>query len=88
MAAQRKTAAQRKAEAEAAEAAQVAAEEGKAADQTPPNGVFIEKAVTEDGNLQVNVAPVGNVQVTEVQTLIEVGLKTFREQIGLGQSRG
>lgn len=79
----RKTAAERKTEQEAAEAAEAAA-----SPEQNPNGVFIEKVVGEGGNVQVNVAPIGNVQITEVQTLVEIGLRTFRDQIGLGGQPG
>lgn len=65
---------------------EVPAEEGKAADVGIPDGVLIVKNVDEQGNLSVNVVPTGNVQITEVQTIIEVGLRFFREQLGLGQA--
>lgn len=51
-----------------------------------PDGVLITKDIGGDGNLKVNVVPVGNVQITEVQTIIEIGLRFFREQIGLSQA--
>lgn len=66
---------------------QPAEDAGKTDDDAPLDAVIVVKTVNEDGSLGVNVIPNGNVQVTEVQTLLEFGLKSFREQIGLpGQS--
>jgi hypothetical protein len=87
----RETAAQKKAreaaEAEAAQAAVPQAPEGGEAPEQSTPGVFVTKERDGEGNLNINIVPVG-VEVTEVQTILEIGLKSFREQIGLGRQNG
>lgn len=49
---------------------------------TQPDAVVIHR-IEEDGQIRTVVQPVGDVRVTEVQTLMELGLQAWREQIGL-----
>jgi hypothetical protein len=84
----RKSSTRSKPQPEAAISPEAAVEqpEGPEVDQ-PLDAVIVVKTVSEDGTLGVKVVPNGSVQVTEVQTLLEIGLKNFREQIGLGQAQ-
>lgn len=55
---------------------------------TPPkseelNAVLVVKHRDPDGSISTSIATNGNVEVTEVQTLLELGLKGWREKIGL-----
>lgn len=62
------------------------------ADEAPQeaqvDGVLVRKEVGPEGNLSVSVQPIGNVQITEVQTLLELGVRYFREQVGLDRLAG
>ncbi len=49
--------------------------------------VLVIKRVAENGSISAEVVTNGNVLATEVQTLIELGLKNWREQIGLSYGR-
>jgi hypothetical protein len=57
------------------------AEEAPAEEQ--PNAVLIVRSRDEDGNVGTNVAILGDVQPTEVQTIIELGLAGWRQGLGL-----
>ena len=46
------------------------------------NAVIIHKVI-EGTQVKTVVQSIGNVQVTEVQTLLELGVKAWRSQIGL-----
>jgi hypothetical protein len=48
-----------------------------------PDAIVITKIATEDGGVTTDVTAIGGVQVTEVQTLIELGLARWRAKIGL-----
>lgn len=48
-----------------------------------PNAVLVIKTVGEDGGIGTSIQVLGNVQITEVQTLLELGLKAFRNDVGL-----
>jgi hypothetical protein len=48
-----------------------------------PNGVIVIKSVADDGSITTEVSPLGNVQATEIQTLLELGVQSWRRQIGL-----
>lgn len=52
-------------------------------DDTPFNGVVIVREFNEDGGVGTKVILSGNVKPTEVQTIIDLGLKGWREQIGV-----
>jgi len=52
-------------------------------DAEQPNAVLVVKIQDEDGSISTDVIPTGNVQATEVQTLIELGLVAWRQKIGL-----
>lgn len=54
-----------------------------APDSAPPNAVVIVKTVSDDGTISTDVTTSGTVQATEVQTLIELGLRSWRSKIGL-----
>jgi hypothetical protein len=47
-----------------------------------PVGVFVAKTKDADGNINVEVRPVG-VDLTEVSTLLELGYASFRQSLGL-----
>lgn len=53
------------------------------ATEKAPDAVIIMKTVGPDGSINTDVAPLGDVQATEVQTLIELGLQSWRKKIGL-----
>ena len=48
-----------------------------------PDGVLILKKPSADGGIDTQAVPLGDVQATEVQTLIELGLQSWRKSIGL-----
>lgn len=50
-----------------------------------PNGVLIVKTTDEEGNIGTNTVPLGNVIATEVQTIIELGLKGWRQKLGFAE---
>lgn len=52
-------------------------------EQTTPDGVLVVKTTDADGNIRVDVEPLGGVIATEVQTLIELGVGAWRQKIGL-----
>lgn len=47
-----------------------------------PDAVVIFKRTDDEGNVTTAVQPLGDVKITEIQTLIELGLRGFREQLG------
>lgn len=51
--------------------------------EPPLNAVVILRNIDADGNVTTDVATNGNVAATEVQTLIELGLQSWRKKIGL-----
>lgn len=53
-------------------------------DSTEPDGVLILKIKDENG-IATEVVPLGAVEATEIQTLIELGLQSWRSKIGLGR---
>lgn len=59
--------------------------DGKAEEVETPtlDAVVIVKTVSDDGTISTDVQSNGNVQATEVQTLIEMGLRSWRAKIGL-----
>lgn len=60
-------------------------ENAEAAPEQPqiPNAVLVVKAQDENGNIAVDVQTIGNVQPTEVLTLLEIAGPSFRQKIGL-----
>lgn len=52
----------------------------------PPVGVFVAKTTGENGGLKVDVSPAG-IELTEVLTLLEMGLKNTRQALGLPPMR-
>lgn len=68
-------------------AADEAAAAAKAAKDAPEgeilDGVFIVKVKDEAGNIGVNVIPNGKLEVTEVETVLGLGLKKWRADLGL-----
>lgn len=54
-----------------------------APEEAPPNGVLVVKVIDENGNIATDTQPIGNVQPTEVQTLLELGVSSWRRKIGL-----
>jgi hypothetical protein len=53
-----------------------------------PDAVLVTKNTDEQGNITVEVSPVGNVQATEIQTILELGVARWRSMIGLGPKTG
>jgi hypothetical protein len=67
------------------------AEEAAAAQQEvpqAPDAVVVTKTVDEAGNITVDVSPLGNIQATEIQTILELGVARWRQMIGLGPKAG
>lgn len=55
----------------------------------PVDGVFIPVMYDEHGNVGTDVVLNGNVRVTEIQTILELAIKGYRQRIGLdGQAKG
>lgn len=52
-----------------------------------PNGVFVSRSFDPDGKVTVEVSHLGDARVTEVPTILELGLARFRE-VALGQKPG
>lgn len=76
-AARRKPAAKTGTIEEAAEAVATAPQE------RAPDGVFIVVNRDENGGVGTGIQTVGDVKVTEIQTIIELALKAFRNDVGL-----
>lgn len=47
------------------------------------NAVILERQIDDMGNIKIVPQTFGNVQVLEVQTIIELGLKEFRKMLAL-----
>jgi len=69
---------------ELVEAEPVEAQPTEAPPEKQPDGVLILKRLTPDGGIDTQAVPLGEVQATEVATLIELGLQSWRKSIGLG----
>ncbi len=52
-------------------------------DEKPVDGVFVVKGKDDNGSLRTQIVLNGDLQVTEVQTLLEVAIRDFRAEIGL-----
>lgn len=68
---------------EAAEALAAPPENEAAPPEPPADAVIIFRMTTPDGDIMTDVSTQGNVKADQVQTLIELGLKTWRTKIGL-----
>lgn len=51
------------------------------------DAVIVVKEISPDGAINTKVLTNGNVQATEVQTLLELAVLGWRDQIGLGQPK-
>lgn len=49
----------------------------------PVDGVLVRVVRKEDGAVGTEVTPLGDVRVTELVTILELGLKGLRERLGL-----
>lgn len=49
----------------------------------PPNGVLVVKVIDENGGIGVSIAPTGDVQVTEVLTLLSLALNATKGHLGI-----
>lgn len=63
------------------------AAESAAPAEAQPNGVLVTKVVNDDGGVATQIQLIGDCQVTEIQTILELGLKAFRADVGLDQAR-
>lgn len=50
---------------------------------TQPDGVLVVKTKDDAGGINVDAVPVGNIEPTEVLTLLELGIDAFRAKVGL-----
>lgn len=50
---------------------------------SPIDGIFVAKVVDEEGNIGTEIMMNGNVQATEVQTILELAVRGWRKRIGL-----
>lgn len=60
-------------------------EEKDTTTEEPLDAVLVVKTTDDEGRITTNVLLNGNIQATEVQTLLEFGLKTWRNQLGLDE---
>lgn len=51
--------------------------------EAPQDGVFIAVQRNPDGGVATGIQVIGDVKITEVQTILELGLKAFRADAGL-----
>jgi hypothetical protein len=65
------------------EAEKLAAKADAAPEETPLDAVIIVKSTDDRGNIGTEVISQGEILATEVQTLIELGLASWRAKIGL-----
>jgi hypothetical protein len=56
-----------------------------AAADKPIHGVLVARTFDKDGNVCTTVQCIGDVKVTEVATILEIGLKGFRKNIALDE---
>lgn len=48
-----------------------------------PAAVIVLKTIDEDGSIRTDIVMQGDVQATEVQTLLELAVRGWRQRIGL-----
>lgn len=48
-----------------------------------PDGVLVYRQTGSDGNIVTGVQTLGGVQITEAQTLLELGIRDVRKHLGL-----
>jgi len=59
-------------------------EEGKVdANEAEVDGVLVVRRQVEGGGVVVDLTTLGGVQTAEIQTLLEIGIKTVRGRLGL-----
>ena len=58
-------------------------EEGTPISTEQPNGVLIVRQKNDQGGIATDTVPLGDVEPTEVQTIIELGLAGWRQKLGL-----
>ena len=51
--------------------------------QEQPNAVLVQRIEGEDGQLSVEVQTVGNVRITEIETVLKLGLKLIKDKFGV-----
>lgn len=47
------------------------------------DGVVVIKVTDDEGNINTQIQPLGKVQVTEIETLLGLGLNGWRAKLGL-----
>lgn len=52
-------------------------------DEQPVDAVLVIRQTSEDGQIGTIVQTVGDVRITEAETLLKLGLKGFQKQIGV-----
>ena len=52
-------------------------------EQEQPNAVLVQRIEGEDGQLSVEVQTVGNVRITEIETVLKLGLKLIKDKFGV-----
>jgi hypothetical protein len=62
---------------------EVPADAGVEAPPEQPNAVLVLRTVKDNGDIECDAVPLGDVKVTEVQTVLELGLASFRAKVGL-----
>jgi hypothetical protein len=52
-------------------------------EQEQPNAVLVQRIEGEDGQLSVEVQTLGNVRITEIETVLKLGLKLIKDKFGV-----
>lgn len=52
--------------------------------QGTPNGVFVHRlSGDKEGDFQIAVEPIGDVRITEIDTILKIAVRDFRGKMGL-----
>lgn len=54
-------------------------------EERPVNGVVVTRAFDPNGAVRAELSLLGDVKATEAQTLLELGIKQARRQLGLSE---
>lgn len=61
----------------------VAEHPGQEVEPESPNGVFVSRDIAEDGTISTNLQMVGDVKITELETILKVALRTVTSKLNL-----